>query len=241
MNETTELDLHRILFIFRQRWKWILSGFIIGLALMFVTSSFLIPKKYTSSVSLYVNNSQQKATSQDTVNQDDLNASQQLVNTYIVILEDDRVMQSIADKLSKPVSVGQMKKAVHMESANKTEVLSISAETTNPELSAEICNTIADVAPDVLKRVVKAGSVEVIGKATPASSPSSPNVAKQSAIGALIGLMIMIIVSLLAEVLDTTIKGEEDVKKRLNIPVLGEIPHLENQTRAGGKTDEAKK
>ena len=226
--EAKELDLRTILFSFRKRWKWLTHGFLIGLIFMFLISDFVLPRKYTSSVSLYVNNSQQQKTNEDRVDVGDLSASQKLVDTYIVILENDQVLQEVCGRLSQTMTVEGLKNVISMESVNDTEVLQISAETTNAEFSAEICNTIAEVAPNVLQRVVKAGSVEIIGKATPATKKSSPSVVKNSVIGAFIGLIVMIIAALTAETLDTTVKGEEDIKRRLDIPVLGEIPHIEN-------------
>lgn len=242
IQETNELDLQRILFIFRKRFKWLLSGLIIGLVALFLLSEFVLPKKYTSSVSLYVYGSTQAASDKTTAaNTVDLDFSQELVNTYIVVLEDDHILQQVADKLSQKISVEQLKKCVTMSAVNKTEVLSIEAETTDPNFSAEICNTFADVAPDVLKRVVKAGSVEAIGKAQPASKQSSPNVLKNSVIGALVGFLLMIFAALLVEMLDKTIKGEEDLKKRLDVPVLGEIPHMEQHRGGKGNANREEK
>ena len=228
MDNSKELDLTTVFFVFRKRWKWLASGLVIGLILMFIISDFILPKKYTSSVSLYVNNSQQQKATEQRVEEGDLTASQKLVDTYIVILENDQVLQEVNNKLSQPMTVENLKKVLSMKAVNDTEVLQISAETTDAAFSAEICNTMADIAPGVLQRVVKAGSVEVIGKATPADKKSSPSVTRDSAIGGIVGLLIMIIAALMAETLDKTVKGEEDVQNRLDIPVLGEIPHIEN-------------
>ena len=75
-----------------------------------------------------------------------------------------------------PMTARELSGVISMQSVNQTEVLQISAETVSPELSAEICNTLAEVAPSVLQRVVKAGSVEVIGSAKAPQNASSPNV-----------------------------------------------------------------
>ncbi|MCH3973315.1 MAG: Wzz/FepE/Etk N-terminal domain-containing protein [Oscillospiraceae bacterium] len=228
-SEDMEIDLSRVLFALKRHIIWLLIGLLVGAVSVYAVSAYLVPKKYTSSVSLYVNNTKNTTSQQYSVQEADINASQKLVDTYIVILNDDQIMQEVADKLSQRLSVKELKQLIKMETVNNTEVLKISAETGNADFSAEICNTVAKVAPDVLKRVVKAGSVEVIGKATPAVNPSSPNVIRNTAIGAVIGLLIMIIAAIAAELLDRTVKGEADVKEHLDVPVLGEIPHIKKE------------
>ncbi len=222
-----EIDLKALLNIFRKRWAWIAATTVAGFLVLLMVSLFMLPRKYTSSVSLYVNNLTSVSTTGG-VNINDINASQKLVDTYVVILQDDDVLQQVADQLSTPMTVSELSSVISMESVNQTEVLQISAETVDPELSAEICNTLAEVAPSVLQRVVKAGSVEVIGSAKPSQTATSPNVKLYALMGALLGLVLSIGASIMIFLLDNTVKGEEDLKNRLDIPVLGEIPSFDN-------------
>ena len=106
-----------------------------GFLILLMVSLFMLPRKYTSSVSLYVNNLTSVSLTGD-VNINDINASQKLVDTYIVILQDDDVLQQVADQLSTPMTVGELSGVISMQSVNQTEVLQISAETVSPELSA---------------------------------------------------------------------------------------------------------
>lgn len=227
-----EIDLKALVNIFRKRWAWIAASTVAGFLILLMVSLFMLPRKYTSSVSLYVNNLTSVSLTGD-VNINDINASQKLVDTYIVILQDDDVLQQVADELSTPMTAKELSGAISMQSVNQTEVLQISAETVSPELSAEICNTLAAVAPSVLQRVVKAGSVEVIGAAKVPQNPSSPNVKRNALLGALIGLVLSVGASIMIYLLDNTVKGEEDLKNRLDVPVLGEIPSFDHVTRRG--------
>ena len=63
-----------------------------------------------------------------------------------------------------------------MTAVDETEVIKITANTENPEVSADLCNIIGEIAPDFLIRVVGAGSVEIIDTATASDKPVSPNV-----------------------------------------------------------------
>lgn len=224
MEETTELDLRELFYVIRKHMKGILAGLAFGLICAVLISMFVLPKKYTSSVSLYVNNGQPILN--NALNVNDINASQKLVGTYIVILQDEHVMEQVAEQLSRPVSAAQLTGMISMGAVNDTEILAISANTEDPQLSAEICNVFAEIAPQVLQRVVKAGSVEVLGEAKAATSPSSPSVVKNGLIGALIGLVLMIGWTFYREMADNTVKSEDDLRKHVDIPVLGEVPKI---------------
>lgn len=224
MEETTELDLRELFYVIRKHMKGILAGLAVGLICAVLISMFVLPKKYTSSVSLYVNNGQPILN--NALNMNDINASQKLVGTYIVILQDEHVMDQVAEQLSRPVSAAKLAGMISMGAVNDTEVLAISANTEDPQLSAEICNVFAEIAPQVLQRVVKAGSVEVLGEAKAATAPSSPSVTKNGMIGALIGLVLMTGWAFYREMADNTVKSEDDVRKHIDVPVLGEIPKI---------------
>ncbi|WP_099205261.1 YveK family protein [Scatolibacter rhodanostii] len=217
-----ELSLAEILYTLQKRWKWIFISTILGGIAVFLLSSFLLPKKYTSTLELYVNNAQSSVSSGD-LNINDINAAQKLVSTYVVILKNPDVMQTVADTVGS-VDKKFIEDTIVMASVDNTEVLRISAETTDPDLSAQICNTMAELAPGILTRVVKAGSVEIIAPAVPSPLPSSPNVIRNTVIGAFLFFMLAVGASILLYFLDTTVKGEEDIKQRTGLSVLGEIP-----------------
>lgn len=225
-------DIRAFLLYLKKRWLWIVLATVVGFALLFVVSKFGMTEKYTSDVSLYVTNLAETTDSKD-ADLNNLNAAQKLVDTYIVILQDDDILTQVVQELSVPMTEKQLESTLSMSAVNETEVLKISATTGSPALSAEICNTLAGLAPDVLKRVVKAGSVEVIGAAKPATAPSSPNVQKNAILGAMAGFTLCVGVLLLIFMMDTTVKSEEELRAHFNVPILGEIPDFDDLSTRG--------
>lgn len=226
-----QISLNEIFFAIRKQWKKILLATIVGALVAFLISSFLIPKKYTSSIELYVNNGTNTSTT-NAINPNDLTASQKLVGTYIVILKNRDVLSQVAAKIGN-ISYEQLQSDISMSAVDNTEVLKISAEAENPQLSVNICKAMADTAPDILKRVVKSGSVEVIGSASVPTEPSSPNIKRNTLIGALAFLIISIFISIIMFMKDNTVKGEKDIQEKLKVPVLGEIPDLNADNKGG--------
>lgn len=245
-------DLRRVIVALRKNLQWIVGCVIVGFVALFLISRFFLPAKYTSSISMYVNNNND-ASAGTPININDINASQKLVNTYIVILQHDEVLNQVADRLmeeyteedldknigltevsgKKVLKAETLRKALTLSAVNGTEVLQIRAQTKNAMLSARICNLIAEVGPGVLERVIRAGSVEIIGQAEPVFEKTSPHTLRNSVIGALLGLIVSVGGVLLRFALDNTIKGEEDIKERLKIPVLGEIPDFSAHGKGG--------
>jgi capsular polysaccharide biosynthesis protein len=92
---------------------------------------------------------------------------------------------------------------------------------------------MSEIAPEILIRMVQAGSVEVIGTARIAETPSSPRVMQNSALGGVGGMALMTVIVLMAHLLDNKVKSEEELRKRFNIPILAEIPDFRPPKRGG--------
>ncbi len=240
-----EINLGEIFFLLLSRIKFIILLTVIGGGALFAYAKFWLPLQYSSSISIYVKNS---AEASDTATASDLNAAKSLASTYIVILDDDVVYDKVSEMLltaygsdqlktfftikkdeagKEYIPASQLRKLVSASAVNNTEVIEIKAVTRDPQLSADICNDIATYGKDLLKRVTRAGSVEIIGNAKVPTSASGPSMRRYTIIGAFIGFVIAVVIVILMKMFDTAIRSGEDIKNRFNIPVLGEIPDLE--------------
>lgn len=228
-------------------WYIVAASIVCAILALFV-SKFVMSKQYQSHVSMYVKSADNQSMGQDKTNVDlqDIDASKSLVQTYIVILTDDPVMNEVSDKLlemytpeqlapyftvtSGRVSNDDLRNAYSMIAVNQTEVLQITATTTNAKLSSDLCNIMADVAPSFLIRVIGAGSVEKIGDAEVYNTPVSPNTTKNVALGFVGGLMVAVLVILVIDFFDNTVKNSDELGDIYQKPIVGEIMNI------GGKT-----
>lgn len=69
--------------------------------------------------------------------------------------------------------------------------------------------------------------VELVQSANPPTGPILPDVMKNTMLGAIVGLMFGAGVAFLIELLDDTVKGPEEIMRRLELPVLGYITRME--------------
>lgn len=72
-------------------------------------------------------------------------------------------------------------------------------------------------------------NILIVDKAV-AAGKFKPNIPLNLAISLLLGLVAGIVLALLLEYLDDTLKGPDDIEKRLGLPVLGVIPKLAENT-----------
>ncbi len=222
-----EINLLDIFGIIKTKLKYIaLFSLITGIVIFFI-SSFFIKPRYQSSIELYVTNISANNSSNDTnVNANDINASQKLVNTYKVILQTDKAVDKLLKLTGLEYSKDEILEMISFSTVENTEILKITATSTDPYLSANICNGYADIASDVIREVINGGSVQVLSRAKATGKPTSPNITLLTLIGFFIGFVIAAVVYLLIDLLANTVKNEHDLSNKCNVPVIGSIPDI---------------
>ena len=211
---------------------------IIGGGTAFAFSKFVLPLQYSSHITMYVQS--YTGISENVDNQNNISNSKQLVNTYMEVLKDDAVMNAVGDILVKNYENGSLKECFNINSEGKinpasirecltissvtdTSAVNVVATTKNAELSAMLCNTLTQVAPKYVEEAVGVGSINTIDKAKVYKTPVAPNMTKNAAIGALAGMILAVMIIFFIDFFDNTIKNSEQISKKHQLAVLGEI------------------
>lgn len=239
-NKEIEIDLLELAGVLLSKISVIITFSLLFGLLALCFASFYLPEKYSSYTTMYVKNVNEEARMEQSVTLNELNASKSLLSTYIAVLQSDAVMDQIGERLLKIYTVNEIsavfpvdesgsvntnaiKSSLSMASVEDTEVLKISAKTTSPEVSADVCRIIAEIAPDFLIRVVGAGSVEVIDPAKVNYRRVEPNIKKMTVLGCLLGLIASAGVIILLYLLDNSVKSTDELKKRFDKAIIGEV------------------
>lgn len=232
----SELSLKNIVELLMRRIWVIVCAAIAGATVLFLITFFGVEPLYTSTASLYVygGGGQQAA---NTLTESELRVSKQLVDTYIVIIKSNTVLSQVAERIGDPeLDVEAIREKLAAQAIDSTEAFSVSVTDKDPAMAQHIVNTILDVAPAEIIRVVKAGSVEVIDYADLPEDPQWP-ILLHAVIGALLGAVLSVGGILLRTTLDTSVHDASDLTRTFPIPVIGEIPAFQaaGQTgRSGG-------
>jgi capsular polysaccharide biosynthesis protein cps4C len=86
---------------------------------------------------------------------------------------------------------------------------------------------LREVAAQKIISVTRVSDVTTLEEARPATSPSSPNIRRNTMVGFLVGAVAMVVTVLLVELLDTRVKRPEDVEDVMQIALLGVVPNLD--------------
>ena len=226
--------LHRIKFI-------ILATVVMGL-LFFMYSRFVIAPMYSTSTMIYVQNysSSQRESANDkssttkkadddtakkTTNEEnqkiypaDISASANLAEICVTLFKNSDEMTALYDCCTVNVNV-----------TDGTFFITITVDGTDAQKCANVANQLAEKAAEVYNSKFSYGQIGTLRQAKVPSAPYAPSNTKNMLIGAAIGLIASCLISILIELIDTTIKSEDDIQDIYGIPIFAEIPDFENQ------------
>ena len=240
-NDVYEIDLLQLAEALIKRW-WIilLASIIVGAATFGITRVFVTPK-YQTSIMLYVNNNDITfGGAKLDISSADITASRSLVDTYGVILKANLTLQDIADslntntKLHNTYSYRQLSNMISSRAENNTEIMRITVECTDQADGEIIANTIAEVLPKRISRIIEGTSVSVVDLAEYPISQSYPSPKKNALIGFAVAFVLSCAVILIYDIFFQDVINKEDFLRDTfsdTIPILAIIPEIGSKHR----------
>ena len=238
-----ELDLKELFEIF-----WNKKVQIILIVLIFVvvgiiyTVGFTTPM-YSSSTTLVLAGTESSSTENqtaETITTADLTINSKLVATYSELVKSKNILGQVISNLGINVDEEELRNNVKVTSVEDTELIEITVLNRNAEYAARIANEIANVFKErIAGEIYKINNVYIVDEAKVEAEPANINHMKDITIFAFIGIVIAAMYVLIANMLDTTIKTQEDIEKAIKVPVLASIPmynvDMEKLKKKGGR------
>lgn len=240
-NKDGEIEID-LLQLFRALWRNALVIILVALILggvAFGGTYLFISPKYEATAKLYVNNSAiSLGNTSVSISSGELTAAQTLVKTYIEILKSRTTMNEVIDESSVTYTVEQLQEMIHASEIAGTGIFGITVESESPMEAELIANTIARVLPDRISDIVEGSSVRIVDYAIVPAHRSSPSYLKNTAIGALAGVVLVAGIICLKEILnaqeDIIISSSDDLTELYpDIPVLAVIPDMRSTSKKG--------
>lgn len=188
----------------------------------FFGTKLLIDPTYTASTSIYLTPQISESGSLDYNSQ---MANSKLVTNAVNLLTQNNIMSEVAKDVGLE-SAEKVKDVVSVSNESNTEIITISATTTDPKLSKDIANDTVTTFIKTMQKNLNVRNIEVVDKAKLSYVPSGPNVKKNTMIAGLMGLVIGVGYAVLRFLLDNRLRTKEEAEKYLGIPVFCEIPEL---------------
>lgn len=216
-----DINLKELLHIFLRRW-WILLLCVaaFGSGAYVWTKYYTIPL-YAAGTTLYVG----KNVDQIGIQANDLYLGLSLVQDYREIARSRLVANEVMDELGiTNISAGALASRINVSQRDETRVIQISVVDPDPRIAMNLTNTVADVFRNKVIEIMQVENIQIIDKAELPMYPISPNRNRNIILGVAVGLAIGAGIIILIEFLDDTIKTPDDVKKYVELPVIGTIP-----------------
>ena len=234
-NGDIEIDLQRLLAaLLNKLWLIGLVAVLFGVG-AFMGTRMLVTPLYKSVAMFYVNNSSINVgdVSISGITSGDISASKNLVNSYIVILKTRQTLNEVIDYAEVDLTYGQLRSMVSAASVDGTEIFQVVVTSDDPEEAKVIADAIAYLLPKRIGSIIEGTSAKVVDSAVVPTAPSSPSYTSNAVKGFMVGLALMAGLIVVRELLDITVRKEEDINQSCSHPVLAAVPDMESHAKGG--------
>lgn len=243
--------------IIKAMWKkaWLIIILTLVCALVaYVVAAYYTTPKYTSTTEVFVRNA--KLGSQTS---NDMDLSKSLLSPYKRVLLNRSLLGIVADELNElkkddgaeykeylksgEYTASQIKSMISVSLDEDSQTITINVTTTNPKEAKLVNWLILQHFPDEVKRIINTGeAIPFDEEPTLPTAPSSPNIMRNTAIGALLGFVAAAAIIILLFMTDSAVHSEADLTKAFDdISVLGVIPVIQTKdTQAYVSTNKKK-
>lgn len=241
-----EIDIQRLIgAVWNKAWLVTLVAVVCAI-LSFLGTFYFITPQYQSSAMFYVNNSSVSVGDATfSIDSGDISAAKSLVDSYIVILRTRESLNDVIDYAGVDRTYSELKGMISAASVNSTEIFEVVVTSPDPHEAQKIASAIAYILPKRISSIIEGTSAKVVDAAVVPTKPSSPSYSLNTLVGFVVGFALSVVIILLREFFDITIRTEEDVTHNNKHPILAAVPDMSAPSKGGyytgGRKQEKKK
>lgn len=219
--EEIEINLGELFQILKKNIRMIIISILICTMLLGIITVFILNKKYESTTRLFL----KPDVTEGIADYSQINSNNLMVNNYVEMIKGNNIQGIAANELN--MDVKELNSCLSVTNETDTQIISITAKTTDPALSKDIVDAVVETFTKEAKEKLNVNNITVVDEAEIATEPVSPSLKLNLAIGALLGAFLSIGYLFIKFMLDTHIHNKEEVEKYLGIPCLGSVPYFE--------------
>lgn len=168
--------------------------------------------------------------------------SERRVSSYVTLATSSKVLNQVIEELHLEMSAARLKQLIHVSSPAQTVLIDIAVENGDPKLAHAIANAAAEQLINEVGVVEGSAAdgeslvtISVVEDAITPTTPVTPNVPRNTALGFLVGALAGVIVAICRKVFDTRIRDRAGLSSTTDLSTLGSIlaePELEKRPLA---------
>ena len=222
-SEETEIDLLEIFYLLRAKLVWLILAFVIGGVIAGSITHFLITPKYTATAKMYMIS----ASSGSVLDLSDFNIGTSLSQDYTELIKIRPVFNEVIDNMNLDMEYEDLLKKVDISVVGDSRLLAVSVEDNDPKLAQSMVNELVDTAVTYIPKVMNASEnahPTFAEYAVVPDEPSSPNLAKNIILGAVVAMLLVAVIFVVRMLMDDSLNTAEDVEKEFGIMPFTVIP-----------------
>lgn len=200
---------------------------IAAVALALVIGVFIYDKSikkplYTTYTTIILTKSNEAQTG-TTITQNDILLNQKLVETYSKIIKSKLVLEQVISETGVTYTTEELSENVSVEAYENTEMLKISVTDQDPELAANIANSIAQVFSGEIAKIYQINNISVVDVAVTPEEVSNNTLKRDLLIALFIGIFGTIGVVFVVYYFDDTVKLTDNLEEEIGMPVVAKV------------------
>ena len=219
-DEEMEIDLIELFSFYMTKVWWIVGAFLVGALLAGLITQFAITPKYTATSKMYMVSS----SSQSVVDLTDLNIGQTISSDYVELLKTRPIIEGVIEEQGLEYSYKEMLEMINLSVVNNTRIIQIDATSADKQEAMRIATALAEKGVSELPKLMETPAPHSAEYAIVPVTKSSPSLSKNTMIGALLAMLIMLAVFTVRFLMDDTFKYAEDIEKEFGVMPLTVIP-----------------
>ena len=178
-----------------------------------------------------------EAQTSTTITQNDILLNQKLVETYTKIIKSKLVLDQVISETGITYTAEELGQNVAVEAYENTEMLKISVTDSDPELSASIANSIAQVFSGEVAKIYQMNNISVIDIAQVPEEVSNDTLTRDFFIALFISIFGSIGVIFIIYYFDDSIKLTDDLEEEIGMPVIAKVFKSDIGSKNRGKVE----
>ena len=231
-NQEAEIDLLELAGVLWNKILFILIGLVIGAAIAFGITKFMITPLYKAQSTIYVFTKSTSITSMA-----DINIGTALTVDFKYVGTTRDVIEAAIKELGLDTTYESLVKTISITNPSNSRLLEITVTNPDPTAAANISNTVADCLRERIADVMETDKPSMVQRAVVPKTKASPSTSRNTVIGALIGALLVSAVVIIQYLMDDTIKNEDDVQQYLQLNTLAAFPFVKQKNEAGSTVE----
>jgi capsular polysaccharide biosynthesis protein len=215
--EINLVELCRVLL--KKIWISFLCAVILAPCFALYSMNFITPI-YTSKAQILVLDGQQGGFSSS-----DLDGLESLANDCMYLMESKDVLEAVIEKAGLDITPRELSDMIVISNTVDTRIITVTVRHTDPVVAANVVELLRAESKDYVAGIIKFDCMKLFGSASIPTTPSTPNIKKNTVCGAAIGFVIPLMINFVLYMLNDKLVTPDDVENRLGIGVIGKVPY----------------